>query len=711
MPPSQLPGAADGSRNAAPAAASALLAQIRLEATSQLLPLLAETLATLDQRLRAELPEGRIPGLEDDLANLTVLRNALIIHERRWQAQLDAGFAGWPQPPPTLGGRDGFGLVSEDELQSQLVGEPAIEALQRHFADVLEVISSRLWSFAAAVGGRAAPSNPVGPRRLVESFLAAFPAAECNRGLREQLLRQYERLAAERLGGLYAWTNTRLADAGHAMSAASDYAMLMASPLGRIAVPTGAARAEVWSNENALAPSESSWRDGIRRQPGAAEGGPRTRLLRQRASARRAARDAGATEAPRRRLGDDEFLAVLALVQGEAATASASAGALGPALRAGFARCATGLGMSADGAVPGEAQEDALDLVAGLFDGLFAGHALADDARAMLSRLAPAYLQLALSESALFDEPLHPAMAALSLLVQALDANHGESAHEAELHAIAERGAKRLAAECGAGSRLFDEVLRELQQAMEVLRRRAELAERRAWQALHGRERLQAAREQGDRQLQARLGQALLASVAGFLAGYWRQALVQAWLREGADSARLAAILAVGDALVRADGDAARAEGHAVAGALLTLQQPLRECCLAGGLDEGGAADLLAALVAELARPDAARAVHRFAPLADPSAALPPGPTAELPEFEPGHGFVLLEPGRSPQALRLAWRSELSGARLLVDRQGMPQRLLAPAEFAALLAGGSLVPRDPAGPVEALLRRMAQAAA
>src|SRR3546814_7885013 len=54
----------------------------------------------------------------------------------------------------------------------------------------------------------------------------------------------------------------------------------------------------------------------------------------------------------------------------------------------------------------------------------------------------------------------------------------------------------------------------------------------------------------------------LTEAIAQFLDGQWRHYLTQTWLRDGADSARHRAAIALGDAMVQVDTDAARSEEH-----------------------------------------------------------------------------------------------------------------------------------------------------
>ena len=108
------------------------------------------------------------------------------------------GVRQWPRGIAASTQLDGYTLVSEGELQAQLIGQPVIETLERRFSDVLDTIDSRLWSLAASMGASSRPTNPFAPRVLVEATLATFPVEECDQVLRQLMLRQYERLCGDR---------------------------------------------------------------------------------------------------------------------------------------------------------------------------------------------------------------------------------------------------------------------------------------------------------------------------------------------------------------------------------------------------------------------------------------------------------------------------------------------------------------------------------
>jgi hypothetical protein len=709
--PGDATGAGRGVRGGVPSSPSQFLDALKRGFAARLLPLLADAQAAAEAELRRRMVAEQAPdSLGDQLTSLILLRRDASRYERRWHERIGDPFVDWPRRTDRAARLDAYALVSDDELQAQLIGQPVIEALERRFGDVLDIIDSRLWSLAASLGGESRPGNPFAPRSLIEGLLATFPIAECDAELRHALLRQYERLAGDRLGEIYTWVNTQLADAGYAMSGTSDYATLIAQPGG--SAGEGVDRTALWSHDNALRPTESSWRKA-RAQGGDAPDAARGNLLRQRMRAmrERAAEQAQAGAATRREFSDKEFLSVLSLQQGNETPARAAAvtGATGPHLREALMQGAAGLGMSRDTSAPSPAQEDAIDLAGALFDGLRMHSTLSPEADVRLARLAWPYLRLALDDPYLFDEPDHPAMKVLSILVSLWDGNARAGEQDAELHALANEIADGVANDCHGNTVAFDRALATLESRLEPLRKRTEIAERRAWQSILGRERLQAARANADAQLAQRLqGRVLLASVAEFLNDQWRQSLVHAWLREGSGSDRYCDALAVGDAIIAVDEDAAHARGRAVAEGLLALEQPLRDCYVACGLDESGANTLLAALVSEIAQPDAKRTPPEFTPLAGEPAQAPQD-TDAAPVLAPGQTVLRHAPGAAAQWLRVAWISPVSGRHLLVNRQGMREALMSADEIAAGIAGGELLPRSTLAPVEAVLQDLVDA--
>ena len=674
---------------------------------AQLQPLLPAVIdaerSALARRMREDPPP---PEGAEDLANLNILAGEITAYERRWRARFSHPLRSWPVAAAAVA-RDAFSLVSDDELQGQLIGQPAIEALERRHADILDTIDKRLWSLAAAMGGEVRPDNPFSPRHLVQGFLDTFSPADCGPRLRAALVRRFERLAGEALGDAYAWCNRQLAEAGVALAGASDYALLAAATVASHGTEN-AARVQMWGADNAITPAQASWRVN-RSDDGHSGDAGRGDALRHAVRKRRTAA-AGSRGSGVRDLRPEEFMAALSLLQGGGGPVPRWDGEAGcaEAMRTGLLGVAASLGIDATSAAPSPEQEDALDLVGLLFDQLAGSHRLQDAARAGLGGLVLPYLRLALDEPRLFERPAPPAMALLARLVALWDANLAGPGHDAQRHGLADAAARELVDEYHGDAGVFARVLARLDAALEPLERRAAISARRAWQAIEGGERLDAARLAADGELAARLhDRPLLPAVAGFLQDQWRHSLAQAWLRTGPGSQRYAEAVALGDALAKLDAEAAQGEGATVAGQLVDLQPGLQECYLACGLDASAAGALMAGLVAEFANPDMPRRVHAFDPLAKASSG-GPGDVggAATPGMEPGQVLVWTSGGAPARALRLAWRSPLTGASLLVNAQGTRELLLRPEELAAMLADGSLVARPVEGPVEAALARL-----
>lgn len=662
--------------------------------------------SALARRLR---DESALPGGTEDLANLNILAGEITAYERRWRARFSRPLRIWPVPAAPAA-RDAFSLVSDDELQGQLIGQPAIEALERRHADILDTIEKRLWSLSAALGGEVRPDNPFSPRHLVQGFLDTFTPADCSPRLRAALLRRFERLAGDGLVDAYAWCNRQLAEAGIALASVSDYATLAATTV----VAHGSAdmaKLQVWGADNALKPAQASWRVN-RAGDGHAGDAGRGAALRHAVRKRRAA-TAGSRGSGVRDLRPEEFMAALSLLQGGSPPQWSGAAGYAGAMRAGLLGVAASLGIDGNSAAPSAEQEDALDLVGRLFDQLAGNHRLKDGARAGLDGLVLPYLRLALDEPRLFERPAPPAMVLLARLVELWDANPAESQPDAQRHRLADAAARELVDEYHGDVAVFSRILERLDADLEPLERRAAISGRRAWQAIEGGERLDAARLAADRELAARVrDRPLLPAVAGFLQDQWRQSLAQAWLRSGPGSPRYAEAVALGDALVKLDAEAAHGGGAAVAGQLVDLQPGLQACYLASGLDASGAGALLAGLVSEFANPDMPRRRHGFTPLSKRASDAPGDASGQAsPGLEPGQVLVWTSGGEPARALRLAWRSPLTGASLLVNAQGTRELLLRPSELAAMLADGSLVPRPLEGPVEAALARLEALAA
>ena len=625
------------------------------------------------QRLLAELPEAD-ERLADEVANLSILRRHAIVHEERWAARLRAEFAALPRPPAERA--DSYSLLSEAELQSQLVGQPVIEALDRRHADVLDVIDSRLWDLASRSTGRGDCVNPVAPRVLVDALLEAFPASEVSAGLRARMLRHYQIIAGEELGSFYAAFNTALAESGFAMSRPGRYAVEVAT----------AAQAREPGPVAAPAPGNGKARTAR------ALAGEISQALRRRVAAGRS-REAAVTG---RQFSDVEFLAVLSLSQPEPLPDEDAS--LGARVRSALMKGAGGLGLSPLDTSFSPGQADAIDLVGLLLDGLQARDGIDASAACALRSLAFPFVRLVLTDPDLFDDADDPAMCLLGEMVALWERAPSGS----ELHSAGLRAAEDLVRDYHGDPLVFPRVLHALQQKVCPVHRRSDIALKRAWEAFSGRERLELARREADSRLQACVdGRSLLPTVMTFLDQVWRPALVQAWLRGGVSSPRFNEVASMADALVRIDEAAAGGDagGH-VAQGLFDLQQALRDCHVACGLDPNAAGQVIATLVSELANPDAPRIPADCKPMVAPSRSVVSA-EVESSGLDAGQEVTLRAAGVAVP-MRLAGVSEHTGQHLFVDATGAPHALPA-SEVVELMRRGELKPRPPGGAVQGVL--------
>lgn len=641
----------------------------------RLMPLMRDALDAalreLDGRAAANPPS---PSLIEDRTDIGLLLREVLAYEKRWQDQIDAMLRGWPAMAGAR--RGGFELMAESELQVQLVGAPVIDALERRFEDPIDLLDQRLYTLAACMGARERPRNPFAPRSLAESFLRAFTVLDSSARVHALVLKHFARLASERLGTVYQWCNATLAEARYELSSGNEGVLMPG-----LSPEFAHARGTSTPHPTAAGPgAEQGALDGLR-----------TRL----AALSKSLPESGGT----RWMRDEELTAVLALLHAERDPVDPDGTATGTAesLRRGIERVAGDIGLARGSVVPSPTQDAAIEVVGRLFDHLRDGAALSPAASRLLARLSLPCLRSALDVPGLFDDPGRPSLMLLATLVELWDGNPGHTQVEQTLHRIGDEAAAQVLADPEGSLRLATRVLGQVEGQVEPLRRRADMAARRLWQSMQGKERLEAARSDADARLERLFARGPLPPVlASFLSGHWRQWLAQAWLREGPGSARHADAVALGDALVRLD---AETDGQRLAPALIEVEPALRECIASSGLQGDAEAATLSALIAEYADPDRRRQPARFEPLAGERIVVPDEPVPAIDGLQPGDRVVFRSGDGTMRALRFAWQSPLTGNCLLVDAQGAREALLDAGSLERALAEGHDMQRRPSDPV------------
>ncbi|GAB3744444.1 DUF1631 domain-containing protein [Lysobacter olei] len=651
----------------------------------------------------------------EDQAALWSLRHQQAAQVMRFRQQLAKGFDEFRtlrQP-----GRNylTLGLLDEAQLDLHLAGERMAEGLAQRYQNPLEALESRLRTLAAVLGLKTMV-NPLGPVRLATAFVEAFEGARIPAKLRADLFGLYEAQLGRVLEGLYAQACALLEEGGYGPQA-QPLTQSSAEPLVPPAVPVpvpveppaparqGAAPPPPMSSSAPnVAPAPvtldelrdllHAWRDAGLGSPAAEPSSPQRALQ------------------GRRDLRAEEVLSVASLLQCEPTDAFARAftaqGELAAVIRERLGDGARRLGLSPDHTSLGRDSEDAIDLVAMVFEALFSTQELHERCRRLYSRLVLPYVKVALGDRGLFDLPAHPARKLLDAITEACAGNNAETRFERELFERAALVAQRIAVEYRESLAVFDQAFAELDALLLQQRQRVYLQEERAAQAVHGRERLQHARAQADAVVARRLSlQPLSEAIADFLGTSWRHHLVQVLLRDGLESARFSEAVALGNALVEVDGLAAQANGRALADRLLGLQRTIVDCLASSGGDESAARHGLVALVRGLASPDTPRMVHPLPSQpeldagsdeeglwlvggTDTLAPQDPSMVQALRALAVGDWVQLTDAEGVATKAKIAWISPLTSRRMLVNERGGRVLVGSVEELTALMAQGRL---------------------
>jgi len=461
----------------------------------------------------------------------------------------------------------------------------------------------------------------------------------------------------------------------------------------------------------------------------------RTRQAEANEQAARQAAEHAAADAANHVLGTEDLLNVARLLQGDdpapfvRALSGQSDYALAGALREEILDGIRQLGFDPEATALSNDEQDAIDLVGILFQSLVEANELMQRARAMYGKLVVPYLKVALTDDSMFNRRSHPARRLLDALTEACDGNAGDTPQDRETLDRAEQAVDRVVAEYDDDQAIFELAASELRDQLDQQRKRSELAEKRTAEAIHGRERLQHARRAAEGLVASRVAdRPLTEAIANFLDGQWRHYLTQTWLRDGADSARHHAAIALGDAMVQVDTDAAHARGAVVADQLLALQAPLVDCYSSCGLDAGSARDSMARIIAALGLPDTPRKVH--VPRADEGGAdaiddeqkppilrvvgghdaleFDPAIAARMRRLRPGQGLRLVDEEGRETAARVAWISPLTSRLLIVNRRGARKMVVSPEELAVLVGNGQAIVRSVDAPFDEAMKQLWQ---
>lgn len=749
--------------------AERLFESLRRDAVTALSGVLVGFWGDIEEQVRlAAIISHDNRAIYDDPLAISLLNQRALELAGRYRESLEQAFDHWRNPRPRAVEAKSLSLMSENALETHLAGQHVVELLEQQLAHPLFRNQECFEGLGAMLGlpSQSADTNPIRPEVPVDALSKLILEHELTPELRRLIFLQLEKRLSKILAELYEKAARMLENAAVARDRAPTQASMPPSqtgwnPDGGLVDPRpqNAAPASNWGgvSEQGYRYRESihhqvrAWRQAALRgkpatpaasdgsSPGQAHNGAGPHGPGPHGPNSGAAHSGGASggrygyPGGARTLVPQELFGIASVLQGTdpapfvRALSGDDARSLSAAIRAQIATGSRQLGYDPTQMRFSEIDEDAIDLVAIMLQTLSNNHAGVQRARTMYGRLVVPYLKLALSDHALFDERHHPGRHLLEALSDACHGNVGDTPQDQQTLTHAELAVDRVVDGYRDDQAIFELAASELRDHLQQQKRMRDVTEQRAAEALSGRERLHYARRSVDELLASRLFERPLThGIAEFLTTHWRHHLVQTWLREGPDSAQYVAALAVGDALILADAEAARGAGAVVADRLIELQTPLGRCYASCGLDASAARDSLARIVTALAFPDAPRRTHSV-PVDEAAADAGDGQWAaprvaggtDTVDFDPevamrmrklrvGQNLELLEDDGRTTFGRIAWISPLTSRFLIVNRRGMRKLVVSPEELASMVGNGRVTLRSSEPPFEDAMREMWQ---
>lgn len=712
-----------------------LLDALQKQALERVVPALDRALGRVDDYLFDRSQSG-----SDDLG-LTALRELRRVRGqlgRRFEQALIAGFRNLRDPrngTGALGAHASLSLLSEDDLEEQLANEQLAESLSRMHAPSLELLGKRLAHLLAREDLK--PSdNPLSPIFLASAMRHAAEVVELEADVRIVLFKFFERELATALAQVYDRSNTLLVAAGvlpqlrttakaESIPSAPGHESGMGwnpgHPAGSAGTGDGLAQPGFMGTAN---PADQAmfanllgllqgWRTAMGPMGGQGGTGPVVTL------------------------GSNELVSILSLMQRDLPAQMQAQFAqrnqehpLAVQIRQEVMQGARKLGVTGDNLQLDGLDEDAVDLVALLFDVLLDGPQFDSEVRRKIGRMLVPYVKVAVKDRRMFMFKEHPARRLLNTVAEACEGNHGEAPQERELLSRVDSTIDRLVAEFNEDVAIFETLEQELRAYMAQHRKRFELAEKRAADAQRGRERLDQARSAINAELSQHRGERELPAVMDeFLSRYASHHLTQVMLRDGHGSPRHEeAMRAVDDLLVAFD----YAELRTPAEELPALPRAQFEAILASSGCIGEAAqdaiDSLHDALVRLAGGERAADNTTHMPeqqlVHEPVAPPEPEPLLEvvagidtldfdgamlerMRKLQVGSWIQLATSADRVEPAKVSWISPISSRLLLVNRRGIRVLVASAEELAAMAKLGKVSLREGETPFEDAMQQVA----
>lgn len=342
--------------------------------------------------------------------------------------------------------------------------------------------------------------------------------------------------------------------------------------------------------------------------------------------------------------------------------------------------------------------EDTIDLVGMLFEFILEDHNLPAEMQVLLARLQIPYLKAGLIDRRMFAHKTHPARQLLDALADAAKGWSVEGDRDGRLYDKVKSIVERLLHDFDDDIAIFQRLATELQEFLDISRKRAELAEQRVAESTRGREKLEHARRRAAQEIVGRIGgESLPPLIYGVLTRAWANYIVLTLLRQGEESPEFHESLRFIDDFVASTHAAHDAENRRRLRSLLPgIERSLRRGLASVAFQEADTEQLLVQLHAfyrqqlgeapaaseppasEMPLPQAIQAIE------EPSAPEPEDESETLSddafderylsqarELKVGQWLEFVaEDGTSDRA-KLSWVSPISGRYLFVNRRGL----------------------------------------
>jgi len=199
-----------------------------------------------------------------------------------------------------------------------------------------------------------------------------------------------------------------------------------------------------------------------------------------------------------------------------------------------------------------EEHNDAIDLVAMLYENLSREVKPNSTVANMLTKLQVPMMRVALQDRSFFTRQDHPARQMLNAVAETgnnwLSDDEADGQLVGQLNSIVDRAVSEYRGDSG----VFHQVLTELLGHLQTLSRKAEVAERRHVEAAQGKERLTLARDRAARSVEALIkGQKMPTFTRTMLSQAWTDVMALTALRQGEDSTQWRQQLMVAEKLLR----------------------------------------------------------------------------------------------------------------------------------------------------------------